>query len=137
MEVNFFYTTARGYLHAVQLTADHNQHNDSGYLAAPIYMLIGFVVELMLKAWLLNAGLNDKQLKDIGHDLQKLYAVACENGFASAQPVNQIVDGMAEAHRTHAFRYMKSGDLTLPVIDDMIPYLVAWDDEIRATLGYD
>ena len=91
----------------------------------------------MLKAYLFHVGISaDEIRKEFGHDLKRAYAAAIDRGFQSKQPIDQIVNGMHEPHKSHAFRYMKPGDITLPLIDPLLPILVRWDDEMRETLGY-
>lgn len=88
-------------------------------MAVPFYLLVGFSVEIVLKAVFVQLGGDMKYAKDvIRHDLPKALAAASERGF---QPENEhlpwLTETMADVHRNHSFRYL-AGDDELRVADE-------------------
>lgn len=78
------------------------QPQPAAYLA--YYNLLGFVIELYLKAYL-----REKTGADVsvyGHDLKALFTEAEKEGFAyQAAGMNDIVQAIADGHKGLAFRY--------------------------------
>lgn len=92
---------------------------ESGLLM-PAYNLIGQSIELSLKAYLLSAGLESKQLRvfPFGHRINALLAKAEELGLVAFVPLDgadrHIVASLSARFETHEFRYIKVGTKTLP-----------------------
>lgn len=72
----------------------------------PLSMLMGFSVELLLKAWLLQSGMNSKDVRSFGHDLAKLYAAATKSGLESNPAIDELVDVLAGPHQDFTYRYV-------------------------------
>lgn len=135
MSPELLFSTALGYFLAAKRLVDCEEHNDSGPLAPAIYMMLGFVVELQLKAFLAHRGLDDAALRRISHDLPAAYQAALANGFPRDIPIANLVDGLAEPHRQHSFRYMVEADIELPLIDPMMPWFEECLDRVGGVLG--
>jgi hypothetical protein len=50
-------------------------------LAAAFYLLIGFALELLLKAVCLRGGASQQEIKSLHHDLHKAYVQAMQTGM--------------------------------------------------------
>jgi hypothetical protein len=76
-------------------------------LAPAFYLLIGFTLELLLKAVCMSGGASQAQLKSLGHDLHKAYTRAMQTGKVPhfMTPLGRLVLVLREQHRTHVFRY--------------------------------
>ena len=100
--------------HAIVAAAKANVH-----MNVPFYLLLGFALEIVLKAAFVHLG-GDIQVakRDIGHDLPRALASAKAQGF---QPENDhlawLAETMADVHRNHSFRYL-TGDGELRVADE-------------------
>src|SRR5215213_6728146 len=111
INANGFYAVGRSYLHAAQITAAHPRAGDE-YLAPPIYTLIGFSLELFMKAVLAHRGYHPDVLrKKFGHDLRKLFAPCRAEGYSGglAGLVEQVVGHMHDHHVGNTFRYLPPG----------------------------
>lgn len=93
--------------------------NKSVHMAVPFYLLVGFSIEIVLKAAFIQLGGGMNYAKDvIRHDLPKALAAASENGFQPEnKQLNWLVETMADVHRNHSFRYL-AGDNELRVADE-------------------
>lgn len=130
------YAIGRGYLHSAQIVSQHTRFAQGGYLSAPVYMLIGFVLELMMKALLVQSGAAEKEIKSIGHDLGAALAKANSFGLAVPALIVELIGKMQGVHKGHTFRYMTDfGTIDLPNIEQSLAALVTWDDEVRLQLG--
>lgn len=125
---------AYGFLEAADVLASKDRHKDSDILSVPIYLLLGYHVELMLKAYLTAVGLSDKDLKDVGHNLSYALKIAKDKGLTSAQPIDDIVSKMSAPHQTHAFRYFDDAEIDIHTIDSLIPALKEWANEVHDQL---
>jgi hypothetical protein len=76
-------------------------------LAPAFYLLIGFALELLLKAVCLGEGASQEILKGIGHDLHKAYTEAMKTMKVPrfTTPLGKLVLALSEQHKTHVFRY--------------------------------
>lgn len=132
--VELLWAPADGYLQAIQQLAAKKQHENSGPLSAPIFLLIGFNLELMLKAFHAHNGATDDDLKDLGHDLDASLKKAKDAGWKSATEVESLISMMSPLHKSHTFRYLKLADVEVPDVDKACAILDAWGDEMHAVL---
>lgn len=80
-----------------------------------IVFLMAFATELYLKAFLLQAGVTDKELSDpskYGHNLRALMTKAAEMGLSFSQSplLEKLVDHLNASHKRHGIRYMRPGE---------------------------
>jgi hypothetical protein len=96
-------------------------------------MLFGFVIELYLKAYLAHHGVEEKALRDIGHDLSRAYAEALALGYSPPNDrLRDVITLMNEHHKKFTFRYMKGGVFDVPNLYQTELVLVDLDREIAA-----
>jgi hypothetical protein len=125
-----------GFLEAARILVSQNRHNESDILSVPIYLLAGFQIELLLKAYLTAVGATDKDLKDIGHDLDAAYNAAVAKGLKSSLPISDIIAKMSDPHKKLAFRYFDGAELDLHTPETLIPMLQAWDREVQDAIDH-
>jgi hypothetical protein len=80
----------------------------NGIYSASAYLLIGYAVELSLKAAFIQLGGTVRQARnDIGHSLKGAFAEAGAKGFTSrVADFPFLIEHFEEPHKTHFFRYM-------------------------------
>jgi len=105
------FASAREMQQAAVLVAKHNRETGARRSIGAIYFLMGFALELYLKAFLLRSGLDDVALgrRPYAHDLRRLYFEASARGlaFAEAAELEVMVEALADAHADFSFRYMQ------------------------------
>jgi hypothetical protein len=76
-------------------------------LAPAFYLLVGFTLELLLKAVCMSGGASQAQLKSLGHDLHEAYTRAMQTGKVPRvmTSLGRLVLALDEQHKTHVFRY--------------------------------
>jgi hypothetical protein len=113
-----FFKAADGHRRAVELLIDHEFRSDGSRDSVffAIYNVLGFAVELYLKAFLAKSGMADSELwtRQYGHDLQRLFEEAKKRGFDVRLPeMVAIVDLLSAGHGSYGYRYVHDGsDLT-------------------------
>ncbi len=70
----------------------------------------------MLKAYLYKHGVTIPELKEMGHDLEKLATVSTENGLPETVSLNQILQ-LAENYRDKSLEYRKRKKKTFPNLE--------------------
>jgi hypothetical protein len=111
-----FLTDAEEYLRAAQKLDQTN----NGLASSPQYYLACHSIELILKAFILVSGGTEKELRKIGHDLQKACERATELGLRpNDKRTGQIVSILAPYHLDHGFRYRKTRFATFPVYEEL------------------
>ncbi|MBN8991876.1 MAG: hypothetical protein J0H42_26850 [Rhizobiales bacterium] len=105
------YSVAKGYVQAAyaMMTNPHRmQLEDDTSLFMAFHMLCGFAAELYLKAFLVKKGYSEAQLRkrELRHDLVQLRALCHSSGLFNTG-ADQLVDLLAQKHKTFEFRYMK------------------------------
>jgi len=124
------YGNAKGFCQSAYLVMA-NPHrlqvpDDTSFMLG-FHHLIGFAVELYLKAFLLHCGLSEEELrsKKFGHKLQALLGAAEERGLACSNA--KALCTYLVKHETFEFRYMKEDSwyelLPLDTIFDMLSQL--------------
>jgi hypothetical protein len=73
----------------------------------PFYLLIGFSIELALKAYLSHVGRPAHELKSraVRHNLAALLAASIRHGFTLDELVTTLVESLSEDHQDFTFRY--------------------------------
>lgn len=89
---------------------------------APRYFLICHAFELILKAAILATGGSQEELwKELGHDLDACWKRAADLGYTASHPdAHGVVYWLSDFHKDHAFRYRKTGYITVPRAEDVI-----------------
>lgn len=107
------YSTAKGYVQSTYLIVTspdrYNVPDDTTFILS-YHMLLGFAVELYLKAYLTHTGHAETELRGgpVRHNLKKLLELSEADGF-SLSAANKLVDYLGEQHGSFEYRYMKSG----------------------------
>lgn len=102
-------------------------------IAPAFYLLVGFAIELSLKAFILQSTGDQKRIAGLGHDLVRLESEAQAAGFQANSPLmTSLVATMADYHRTHVFRYPPDAAvLDVPAPELVIPVLSAHLEQMR------
>lgn len=122
------YSTAKGYVQSCYLivtSPDRFQAPDDTTFVLSYHMLLGFAVELYLKAYLTHTGHAEAELRSGGvrHNLEKLLELSEADGF-SLPAAKKLVDYLSTQHGNFEYRYMKPGS----------SYHVRWQAEVFAEL---
>lgn len=111
-----FLKAAQGHLDAAVIIEKNVGHidpnsNTNSALFAPLYNVLGFAIELSLKAHLALKGLTSAELKDkYGHNLKKLWARTVKDGpVIHQEAMDIIIEKMAPNHGGYDYRYLKDG----------------------------
>ncbi len=92
---------AESYFTAAQICASADQKKyGNAQLLYPIFFLFAQSTELVFKAWLINRGKSPRHLRDIGHDLKKLYVESWNAGLRvdGADVLLEYADGETSLH---------------------------------------
>lgn len=136
-----FFKSADGHRRAVELLQPHEFKDDGtrDSLFFALYNILGFTVELYLKAFLANNGMQDSELwtKKYGHNLKNLFEEAKNRGFSvGLEEMDKIIEFLASGHGKYEYRYVQEGgDLNYfenldPVIDTLKIVHVSMQDEL-------
>lgn len=110
----------------------------NGRYSASIYLLLGYGLELLLKAAFVAHDGDPKQLgsRGIGHDLGAALKAAEERGFQSDAPhLSEIVELLQLPHREHQFRYGGMDKFPLPAdVDEVLANLDQLASELQVLL---
>ena len=104
------YSTAKGYVQSAYLivvsTGRFRASDDTTFILS-YHMLLGFAVELYLKAYLTHTGHTEAELRSGGvrHNLKKLLELSEADGF-TLPTVTKLVDYLNEQHGSFEYRYM-------------------------------
>ena len=76
-------------------------------LAPAFYLLIGFALELLLKAVCMQGGVSSSEVKTLGHDLHKAYLRAMQAGMLPEfmTPLGNLALALRDQHKKNVFRY--------------------------------
>jgi hypothetical protein len=106
----------------------------NGIYSLSIHYLICLGFELLLKAAYVASGgsYENKELHNIGHDLNEALSKAEVQGFHSNAPrLREIVENLCEPYKAHYFRYDTPTEFPLPDFGQMIEALQVLDDELK------
>jgi hypothetical protein len=104
-----YYITAKGYGQSAYILIANPVRfmmpNDY-HIVLSFHMLLGFAVELELKAALSHSGHSQKALRapKVRHDLWALWNMAKDDGFECLEAL-PLIEVLAENHKNYAFRY--------------------------------
>ena len=89
-----------------------------------------------MKAYLLYAGMKDRDLRGIGHDLARLWGVAGECGLQLEQPAPFWVQVLGLAHDSpYIYRYPREGvAAAIPAADELLAQLSSVLDVVDRTI---
>ena len=114
------YSTAKGFCQCgVAMVGGHARFSlpDDTSLFMGFHHLIGFAVELYLKAFLLAAGLTEEELRrpPYGHNLDTLLHATLRHGLKCADAA--MLCSYLRQHGSFEYRYMKPGSMypSLPI----------------------
>ncbi|HZV57726.1 MAG TPA: hypothetical protein VFF89_08630 [Sphingobium sp.] len=105
------YSTAKGYVQSAYLivvsAGRFRVPNDTTFILS-YHMLLGFAVELYLKAYLTHTGHAEAELRRRGvrHNLKKLLELSEADGF-TLPTVTKLVDYLNDQHDSFEYRYTK------------------------------
>lgn len=124
-----FFKAADGHRQAVELLYPHEFKNDGSRssLFFALYNVLGFTVELYLKAFLAREGMQDRELwaREYGHNLQSLFEEATRRGFSVClEEMAAILEFLAPGHGEYTYRYVQDGG-TLIYFNDLRPVIHA------------
>lgn len=134
------YSTAKGYVQSAFVlmnSADRYQAPTDLTFFYSFHMLIGFAVELYLKAYLLHAGHSGEKLsrQPFGHDLEALSNAATSAGL-TVSGLDQVVMLLADPHGDYTFRYPRpDSSYTVPDLNILFGHLSALDVAVDAVTG--
>jgi HEPN domain-containing protein len=103
-----------------------------------IHLLLGFAVELYLKAFLLHDGMSEKLLrtKQLGHSLKNLYAQGQLRSLPNIPHLEELVDLLHERHFDLRYRYVHEADeFPRTNLDFAFVILNNLDTQIDAVVG--
>ena len=105
------YSTAKGYVQSTYLivtSPDRFQVQDDTTFILSYHMLLGFAVELYLKAFLTHTSHTEAELRGrgVGHTLKKLLELSEADGF-TLPAATKLVDYLNDEHGSFEYRYMK------------------------------
>lgn len=106
-------------------------------LLAPRSLLIGFALELYLKACLSHAGTSEGELrsKAFGHNIDRLYAEAVRFRLTDRDEYRILVKQFAARHADFGWRYMDGGSYSVTNFEYAMTLLDTLDNEVDALIG--
>lgn len=106
------YLTGKGYVQAAKLIVTHPDFEGAVVPATilSVNMLLGFAMELYLKAWLMDVGETKNLRGTIRHNLKGLRDLGRVNDLPEVPGLDVLVDFLHPRHLDHSNRYMKQGD---------------------------
>ena len=81
---------------------------------ASIFFCTGHSIELSLKGFLISQGKNESEIKDYGHDLEKILAVCKKYNFSLSLEDDAAIKTLNKFYKNHDFRYPNTWDMDLP-----------------------
>ncbi len=135
------YSTAKEYVETIKLvqTSPHYIGQHVMMAIRPTHLLVGFALELYLKAWLLADGATPKKVRSLGHKLRDAFELAVARGLAEDNDIYLLVDHVAEPHgqdHDYVYRYSKVGSKIEPLNwDKAYPILHKLDEIVDAHVG--
>ncbi len=84
---------------------------------SPVEFLHWHAIELFLKAFLLASGMDEKELRGYGHNLNKLVEVVTKRGLALGSDDSEVLSLMPTADDMIDLRYIKVGWKLAPELE--------------------
>lgn len=128
-EAQHRYGTAKGYAQTIKMVVLSPAYSGPqiGFAILPTNMLLGFALELYLKAWLLAKGDASQKVRAFGHKLDDLFARALHLGLPSVEKLADLVAVIDGPHREFTYRYIDGAVeidmMTWPVIFPILDQL--------------
>lgn len=133
------YSTAKGFCQgafAMMATPNRFQTRDDTTFVLAFHHLIGFSVELYLKAFLLKMKMTETELmrRPYGHSLRELLTAAKHRGFSCIEG-DSLVEYL-KPHETYDYRYLRNdAEYSLQRIDYTFARLSVLDRYVDAITG--
>lgn len=109
MTAEKYLNSAKGYLESLEILSERLGSN----LVDSMGLISSHAIELTLKAYLIHVGLDEKQLKKIGHNLDDAWLAAHKAGLPiSKEPIFSIRLLSISHDRPFYFRYPKEKTAT-------------------------
>lgn len=107
-----------GYAHSYWVCASeiNPRSISASHPQAPIMYLYVHAIELYLKAFLRNAGSGLKEIKELGHGLEKLNERAIDCGLPDSQLRAEVIKIVGPIHTS--LRYLQTGPQKHPSLND-------------------
>lgn len=130
--------TAKGYLQTIYATISSPLFQPMQNMEA-LHLLVGFFVELNLKAWLLNSGVPSHEVRKYSHDIERLFADCLAKGMPTVNRLDELVAAVSPSHKDLTYRYIDPVDggidplqwpIVLPILD---AFRIMIDTEIGAS----
>lgn len=133
---------ARDYYRSA-MAADHDLGHDKGYefsAPSPVMFLVAHSIELGLKAYLRHQGLSLEEIVNLGHNLERCWQVAVEQGVQEHVELTEgdleVLGIISELHLSTVLRYIQTGYKTLPVFGPLQELTKKILDGICPLVGY-
>lgn len=137
-EAQHRYGTAKGYTQTIKMVLMNPlvQTEAVSLTILPTHMLLGFALELYLKAWLLSAGVPSTKVKAFGHRLAELFAEAQQTEMPTVARLDEVVALLDAPHREFTFRYI-DGHQEIDAMNwpTVLPILDALDVAVDHAVG--
>lgn len=139
-EAHTRFGTAKGYIQTIYAAISSPLFQPHQNMEA-LQLLVGFVLELNLKAWLLHSGRSSSEVRKYSHDIASLYADSLEAGMPDVPRLGELVAAVGPAHKDLSYRYIDPVDggidpliwqTVMPIID---AFRVMIDTEIGASVA--
>ncbi|TPK85689.1 hypothetical protein FJ936_09120 [Mesorhizobium sp. B2-4-13] len=120
-----FFKAAEGHRKAAEFLSEHevDRQGKRSTVFFALYNVLGFAVELYLKAYLANTGLSEDELRHrrYGHNLKALLDEAGKRGFQTEiAGLERIIHFLHDGHAGYAYRYI-STDGHVAYFNDLVP----------------
>lgn len=92
------------------------------------FVLVAYAFEMSFKAVVRGAGGSEKDIRALGHDLERGLEAALAAGYAPPEgmPLAEALEALSPLHRDHSLRYFMGAEdrvVTLPEPDDILAVL--------------
>lgn len=106
-----YYIPAKGFIETTKIVASSPLvEGREGLVFLASQTLIGFSLELYLKAWLSHCGVSEEALmrRPYGHNLQRLYDDCVASGLPTIGRLDELVRLTRGPHSDYTYRYFRS-----------------------------
>ncbi|HBC07294.1 MAG TPA: hypothetical protein DC046_06880 [Rhodospirillaceae bacterium] len=108
--------------------------------SVPVFFLTAHAIELILKSYLRHCGLTLKQLRNLGHDLEKAWNAASKRGVQELVVLSeseiQTLAIISKLHASAQLRYIVTGYKTVPTFGALQDVAVKLLNAIGPEVGY-
>lgn len=132
-EPKFYFSPARDNMRFVAIAIPHLPKGDEWSLLFPQRLLLGFSLELYLKAWLRLQGTSSDDLQfKYGHNIDLLFEDAKSAGLPEPSRYHDVVSQISPQHRDYGNRYPKDGSYYVAMDYMYVAWVLACLDETVA-----